>query len=77
MQDRKTAEAGGKKTLGPRGQKKCPLEKKIVGWNCFWLVGGKNVGCKKMCRLENFTCLSRECPDIPKSEKQQRREKPP
>ena len=31
MQDRKTAEAE-KKPLGPMGKKKCPLEKKIIGW---------------------------------------------
>ena len=69
MQDRKTAEAG-KNALGPIGGKRkiffCHLEKKVfyrlekqnVGWK-------KNLSFEKKCRLENFPCQKRTCPECP------------
>ena len=68
----KTAEAGGK-PLGRRGKNKMSTGKnKMSVGNSFLPVAGKKcwleekiVGWKKKCRLENFPCHSKECPDIP------------
>ena len=69
---RKTAEAENS-PLGPRGKKSVRWNMKIlsaeklffVGWKNKMLVGKKTCRLKKKCRLENFPCQNRTCPECP------------
>ena len=70
MQERRTAEAGKKRPRAYRGKKReknssCEKKRFFVGWKNKMLVGKKTCWLKKKCRLENFPCQKRTCPECP------------